>query len=207
MFKTKLLSENAEALSNTKSKPATVENSEESENKLYFYSIVDDDECFNLNKQIVETDKKLQKKKFELELNYGIEVPDIPIDVHIQSPGGYVLTCFGTLDYLQNTTNPLRTFIDGYAASCGTLMSVVGKERYISEHGYMLIHQISGAHWGNYEQLKDEMKNSTELMNRILKIYEKHARIPKKKIKDILKHDLWWDAKTCLEYGLVDEII
>ena len=28
-----------------------------------------------------------------------------------------------------------------------------------------------------------------------------------KKIKDILKRDLWWDAKTCLKYGLVDDII
>ena len=29
----------------------------------------------------------------------------------------------------------------------------------------------------------------------------------KVKIKDILKRDLWWDAKTCLKYGLVDDII
>ena len=28
-----------------------------------------------------------------------------------------------------------------------------------------------------------------------------------KKLDEILKHDLMWDAKTCLEYGLVDEIV
>ena len=28
-----------------------------------------------------------------------------------------------------------------------------------------------------------------------------------KKIDEILKHDLMWDAKQCLEYGLIDEII
>jgi len=28
-----------------------------------------------------------------------------------------------------------------------------------------------------------------------------------KKLNEILKHDLWFDSKTCLEYGLVDEIV
>ena len=28
-----------------------------------------------------------------------------------------------------------------------------------------------------------------------------------KELNKLLKHDLWWDADTCLKYGLVDEII
>jgi len=24
---------------------------------------------------------------------------------------------------------------------------------------------------------------------------------------EILKHDIWWDAEQCLEYGLIDEIV
>ena len=45
------------------------------------------------------------------------------------------------------------------------------------------------------------------LCQRLLSIYEEHTKIPKTKIKDILKRDIWWDAKTCLKYGLVDDII
>ena len=29
----------------------------------------------------------------------------------------------------------------------------------------------------------------------------------RKELDKLLKHDLWWDADTCLKYGLVDEII
>ena len=43
--------------------------------------------------------------------------------------------------------------------------------------------------------------------HKIKKIYIEHAKIPKSKLNQILKHDLWFDAKTCLNYGLVDEII
>ena len=31
--------------------------------------------------------------------------------------------------------------------------------------------------------------------------------VSKKKINELMKRDLWLDAETCLEYGLVDEII
>ena len=38
----------------------------------------------------------------------------------------------------------------------------------------------------------------------ILSLLEK---IPKNKLDEILKRDIWWDAQQCLEYGMIDEII
>jgi len=86
-------------------------------------------------------------------------------------------------------------------------MSVVAHERYIHEHSFMLIHQLSSGMWGKYEAMKDDMKNNELLMKKIVNVYQENTKIPKVKIKDILKRDLWWDAKTCLKYGLVDDII
>ena len=37
-------------------------------------------------------------------------------------------------------------------------------------------------------------------------IFRQGTKIPKRKLNQILKHDLWFDAKKCLEYGLVDDI-
>jgi len=51
------------------------------------------------------------------------------------------------------------------------------------------------------------MTNNELLMRTITDIYTQYTRIPKKKLKEMLKRDLWWDAKTCLEYGLIDDII
>ena len=55
--------------------------------------------------------------------------------------------------------------------------------------------------------LGDDMENSKLLMEKIKNIYKEHARIPDDVLEDILKRDIWWDAETCLNYGLVDEII
>ena len=41
----------------------------------------------------------------------------------------------------------------------------------------------------------------------IKNIYLEHTKMGEEKIDDLLKHDLWLDAETCLEYGLVDEIL
>ena len=71
----------------------------------------------------------------------------------------------------------------------------------------MLIHQFSSDHWGKFEELKDDMQNCENLMKAIKDIYKQHAKIPSRELEDILKHDLWLDAKKCLEWGLVDEIL
>jgi len=86
-------------------------------------------------------------------------------------------------------------------------MSIVGHHRTMHRHSFMLIHQISSTMWGKFEEMKDDMKNSELLMKTIIQLYEEHTRIPRSELSKILKHDLWWDAETCLDYGLVDEII
>ena len=60
---------------------------------------------------------------------------------------------------------------------------------------------------GKFEEFKDEMENQTNIMNLIKNIYLEHTKMGEEKIDDLLKHDLWLDAETCLEYGLVDEIL
>ena len=55
-------------------------------------------------------------------------------------------------------------------------------------------------------EIEDEMINLKKIMRRIKKIYREHTQIPAEEMKEILKHDLWWDAEKCLEMGLVDAL-
>ncbi len=171
-------------------------------NRIYFYSGVTRQDNLTLNKLLNSTGHKLAniQQVYKLE-----EAPRIQL--HINSYGGSVFAGFGSVDYIRNCPVPVTSVIDGCAASAATIMSVVAEERLMHEHAFMLIHQISSGMWGKFEAMKDDMKNNELLMKKIVGIYEEHTKIPKTKIKDILKRDLWWDAKTCLKYGLVDDII
>jgi ATP-dependent protease ClpP protease subunit len=55
--------------------------------------------------------------------------------------------------------------------------------------------------------MKDDMQNCNLFMDKINEIYGQYTKIPKNVLKDILKRDIYMDAKTCLKYGLVDKII
>jgi len=171
-------------------------------NKLYFYAEVSRTNNLTLNKKIVE----MGVKYGNVQNGLNLENP-IPINLHINSYGGSVFAGFSSVDYIMKSRLPVTSIIDGCAASAATIMSVVAGHRQINRNAFMLIHQLSSGMWGNFEQLKDDMKNSEMLMNRIREIYQEHTKIPKAKLNKILKHDLWWDAQTCLKYGLVDEII
>jgi ATP-dependent protease ClpP protease subunit len=171
------------------------------DNIIYFYAGVTGKENFKLNHKISHLDREMQMVAVKL----GMDTPP-PIHLHINSYGGSVFAAFGSIDYIMSSKTPVYTYIDACAASAGTIMSVCGNRRFMGEHAYMLVHQLSSTHWGKYQELKDDMENSDKLMARIKEIYNQKTKIPKTKMDEILKHDLWWDAKTCLKYGLVDEI-
>ena len=170
-------------------------------NRIYFYSEVSRPKNLELNKNIATMSNTLYNRGQSLQVDPG------RIFLHINSFGGSVFAGMSSVDYILNSKVPITTVIDGCAASAATIMSVVGHHRVMHKHSFMLIHQISSAMWGKFEEMKDDMKNNELLMETIIKIYEEHTRIPRSELETILKRDIWWDAKTCLDYGLVDEII
>ena len=175
---------------------------ERSDNRLYFYSEVTRSKVLQLNKEIRNLNIDIAQTCKVLSVKEAAS-----IYLHINSYGGSVFAGLAAMDHIKNSEAPMVSIIDGCAASAATLMSIVAKERYMHEHSFMLIHQLSSGIWGKYEELKDSMKNNDLLMKTIKGLYQEHAKIPKTKLNQILKHDLWFDAKTCLRYGLVDDII
>ena len=176
---------------------------EASHNRIYFYSEVKRSKVLSLNKYIRNLNINLET----VALSYCTGPKDRSIYLHINSYGGSVFAGLAAVDYIKNSKVPICSIVDGCAASAATLMSVVAEERKMHEHSFMLIHQLSSGMWGKFEELKDDIKNCEVLMSTIKGIYQNHTNIPKSKIEQILKRDLWFDAKTCLKYGLVDEII
>ena len=170
------------------------------DNKIFFYSGVSRPKVLKLNRAIdtLNTTSAMRKA------SHGI---DIPIRIHINSYGGSVFAGLAAVDYSKTSTAEVHTIIDGCAASAATLMSVVADKRFMHRNACMLIHQLSGAMWGKFAAMKDDMQNSEMLMEKIKKIYREHTRIPEDVLDNILEHDLWWEAEKCLEYGLIDAII
>lgn len=170
-------------------------------NRIYFYSGVTRPKILKLNKSIFNLNVSMLSKTGPLEYDPP------PIMLHINSYGGSVFAGLAAVDYIKNSKIPVHTIIDGCAASAATMMSCVGAHRLMHRNSCMLVHQLSGAMWGKFQEMQDDMQNSEMLMEKIKNIYKEHTKIPKKEMDNILKHDLWWESEKCLQYGLVDELI
>jgi ATP-dependent Clp protease protease subunit len=173
---------------------------ERDNNHIYFHSEVDRESIFELIMLIKEAEEESVLTSFKLNID------EVPIYLHINSFGGSIFASFGAIDVIKACRVPVYTIIEGSTASAGTLISIVGKKRFIRPTAYMLIHQLSSGCWGKMSEIEDEFKNLQELMEKIKELYKEHANIPKKELAELLKHDLWLNADKCLKYGLADEL-
>jgi ATP-dependent protease ClpP protease subunit len=179
---------------------------EQVNNSIYFYCKVNTDSILAFNKQLRELDKKNYFSALTKQGQYCTELFVEPILIYIQSPGGVVEAVFSAIDTILSCKSPVYTVIDGLACSAATLMSVVGTRRFITPNSYALIHQISGGFWGQYEKMKEEILCCDMVMERIKSIYLDHTKIEEPELSEMLKKDVYFDAKKCLELGIVDEI-
>ena len=175
-------------------------------NRIYYYAGISDDNILSFNKHIqsLVVKAKIHSATHELPVQQSGSA-----FVHIQSFGGSVFSGLSGMDTILEAREsiPVTTLIDGCAASAATFLSIVGTRRLMRGNSYMLIHQLSSGVWGKYDSIKDEVENLDLFMGTIRDMYEEYTKVPKSQIDKILKRDMWWDAATCLKYGMVDEII
>jgi ATP-dependent protease ClpP protease subunit len=171
-------------------------------NIIYFNGGISKKSCISLRKAILEA--VYNTKKLGLTLN----IKPLPVELHIESDGGDMYSAFSIVTLINNLDVDIYSYIDSYAGSAGTIISVSCKKKFMYKYSFMLIHQLSsGLSYNKYDKLVEEMENKKDFMNTIKQIYIENTKIKEKDLNNILKKDLWFNSAKCLELGLVDEII
>jgi ATP-dependent protease ClpP protease subunit len=164
------------------------------DNNLYFQGEITPESCFYLQQKLIKLQKTENKNKF--------------INFYIQSVGGSLLPTFGVIDTMKLSRVPINTFVNGYVASAGTLLSVSGCKRYITKNSMMLVHSLrTSIGEVNFQQLEDHYYNSASMMNIVKNIYKEKSNIDDQHLNFLLSHDYWLNSTECLKYKFVDFII
>lgn len=172
-----------------------------SKNNLYINGPITFESCNEIRKKLLEMDDLAKLYKLE----YRVDPP--PINLHIQSYGGSLINTFYIVDLIKTLDTQVNTYVDGYSASAATLISIVGKKRFMTKNSLMLIHQLSGGNEGKFNEMDDEMRNLNLYMKLVKDLYLSNTKISSVLLDDMLKHDLWLTSDECKDLGLVDEII
>jgi ATP-dependent protease ClpP protease subunit len=173
-------------------------------NHIFFKTDVSKESIDRLGQEIDHLNHKLANLQRKATL--GTFSPK-PIYLHITTNGGDLLSGFLAYDKVKGSKIPIYTVIEGSVASAGSLISIAGVRRYMTPNSHLLIHQLRTGIIGTYEELVDEKHNCNQFMNKLVALYNGNCngKLSKTKIREILKRDIFWDAKTAIQNGLVDE--
>lgn len=189
---------------------------------IYFYGQVTPESCFYLQQQLTTITNKIYANKLLNPENVnnlqgsnvrgsnvrGISNPSPVINLHLQSMGGSLLPTFGLIDFIKSSEVPIYTYVNGFVASAGSLISVSGHKRFMTKNSMILIHSLRTTIGEvNYNELKDNYENSRNMMNTLKNIYKEKSIINDKELDYLLEHDFWLNSSQCLKYNFVDYII
>ena len=178
------------------------------DNHIYFYADVNTETILELNKAILRLNKDMKNYMDVARCEYNMDVGEVCIYLHINSGGGYITDALSGVDTIIKSGIPVISIVEGYVASAATLLSIVCAKRFMTKHSSMLIHQLSGGTWGTFEQMKDDMANSSYLQKKIKQIYMEYGRgkMKKERLEKLLTRDLMMNFKKSKKLGLVDEL-
>lgn len=171
-------------------------------NEVYFFTEVSDATVCYLFKLLRELERDLLYKMIEMP-GYKPE-----IKLYLKSDGGDMFAGFAACDQLSQMRIKVTTIADGCCASAATFMLLGGHTKLIKPHAHVLIHSLAtDGFWGKFEDMKEEMKNCEKFMEMIRGLYEEHCEIPEKKMKSLMKKDIYLTPSECIKYKIVDDIL
>lgn len=130
-----------------------------------------------------------------------------PIVIHINSPGGYINEGLAMRALLGRSKVPICALVEGMSASAATFVSIFAPYRVICKEAVVLIHQYSAVVWGQKEMMESQMHEINVVYKSIVDDYVQHTKLKESDLKELVKHDLFMDAKWALKNGVTDRII
>jgi ATP-dependent Clp protease, protease subunit len=137
------------------------------------------------------------------------EDPEREIFMYINSPGGIIYSGLAIYDTMQMISNPISTVAVGVTASFGTVLLAAGAKgrRYALPNATIHMHQPLGGAQGQATDIEIQAKQILRLKALLLNILAKHTGQPLEVIERDSDRDYYLEAKTAVDYGLIDQVM
>lgn len=131
------------------------------------------------------------------------------IEIRLNCGGGSIFQGVAIFNLIRNSKINVTCYIDGLAASMGSVLAMAGTKVYMSRYARLMIHRPSGVAEGDADDM-DEYKNLlVSLENDLSGIYAERTGMTVKEVKDKWMKkgiDKWFTAEEALKAKLIDGI-
>ena len=131
------------------------------------------------------------------------------IVLHINSPGGDLLTALQAINLIKSSPVPVITILNGSAESAALLILMAGHKRAAFKDSFGMAHHLSTAFEGKFHDLKSSVDQLNILDSMMHKMWKEHTKLSDEVIKNKMlgMHDTYLDSKALKTYNIVDEIL
>ena len=142
-----------------------------------------------------------------------IKTSYLPIDFIVSTEGGSVTDMFALYDCMREVRKDceINSFGVGKVMSAGVLLLAGGTKgtRKVGRNCRLMLHAISGGHFGSLKELETDIKEVKWYQTRYVKALAEETNLTEKKIRAIFrkKTDTYFDAQQAVEWGIADEIV
>lgn len=133
--------------------------------------------------------------------------PQTPIQMYINSPGGYISAGLDIHDVMRKVQCPVQVVCKGMAASMAAVLLAAGDQRLIMPNAEVMIHQPLGGMQGQSVDMEIAANHIVRLRERLYQLLAQYTGRTVEEIRKDSDRDNYMTAEEALEYGLVDEIV
>ena len=129
-----------------------------------------------------------------------------PMNLHINCVGGDVFDGMAIYNVLLKRTQKTTVYVEGIAASMGSVIALAGDEVIMSENSLLMLHTAWGGTMGEADDMRKYANILDKLSDESADIYVKKTGLSLEEVKDMMDEETWLNAEEALEYGFVDSI-
>ena len=131
---------------------------------------------------------------------------DVPMNLHLNCVGGDVFEGMAIYNVLRKRTAKTTIYIEGIAASMGSVIALAGDEVIMAENSLFMIHNAWGGAMGEASEMRKTAALLEKISGEIADIYTKKTRLPYNKVQEMMDEETWLSADEAFNLGFVDSI-
>jgi ATP-dependent protease ClpP protease subunit len=128
------------------------------------------------------------------------------MDVHVNSPGGFVFDAVSMYEALQGHAATVNVHVDGLAASAASFLAMAGDSIDIAKGGRMMIHDAQGVGIGSPADLREYADLLDHVSDDISAYYADRAGGTAASWRTAMNATTWYSSAQAVDAGLADRV-
>ncbi|WP_020411102.1 ClpP-like prohead protease/major capsid protein fusion protein [Microbulbifer variabilis] len=127
------------------------------------------------------------------------------INLHINCPGGDVFDGTAIYNLLKDHKAEVETWIEGIAASMGSVIALAGGTVHIAENAYYMVHNPSAGVRGDERALEKTKSLLAKVKATMKSLYSSRTGMSDEEISQVMDDETWYTGAEAVEAGFATD--